>query len=59
LVKHTIDILQAHAKVLGGCLISKKYTLNNIKLVCKCSKGHIFKADWHHIKDRHQWRWKI
>jgi hypothetical protein len=53
--KLTIQEMQNLAKSRGGRCLSKKYVDNKTKLKWQCSKGHLWEARPHDIKDGNTW----
>jgi hypothetical protein len=54
-IKSSLDACKIFAKNKNGECLSAKY-INARKLILwKCSKGHIFKNNWDHVKNRDQW----
>ena len=51
---HTIQDVKKYAKSKSGKCLSKKYINAHTKLKWECSEGHIWNADFSHIK-RGQW----
>ena len=51
----TIDVLQAHALLKGGLLLSTTYKSNKHKVLWQCSKGHTWEAMWGHVKNKGSW----
>ena len=50
-----ISILQQHAMLKGGKLLSNEYINNFSKLLWQCEKGHQWEAVWTSIKDGETW----
>ena len=53
--KLTIKEMRTLAKSRGGKCLSKKYVNTQTKLEWECAKGHRWKADPAHVKNRGQW----